>query len=41
MLIAFRAIVPAIFVVIPVVIAIVVPFPWPRYAARNKADQYK
>jgi hypothetical protein len=41
MLIAVDAIVPAIFVVIPMVIAIVVSFPWTRYAARNKADQYE
>jgi len=41
MLIAVPAIVPRIFVVIPMVIAIIGPFPWPRYAARNEADQYE
>jgi hypothetical protein len=39
MLIAITAIVPSIFVVIPMVIAIVVAFAWPNHAAHNKADQ--
>ena len=39
MLIAISAIVPSIFVVIPMVIAIVVAFAWPNHAAHNKANQ--
>jgi len=39
MLITIRAIVPSIFVVIPMVIAIVVAFVWPGHAAHNKANQ--
>jgi hypothetical protein len=38
MLIAFRAIVPRIFVIVPMVIAIIVAFAWPTHAADNKAD---
>jgi len=39
MLIAISAIVPRIFVVIPMVIAIIVAFAWARHAADSKADQ--
>ena len=39
MLIAISASVPSIFVVIPMVTAIVVAFAWPNYAAHNKANQ--
>jgi hypothetical protein len=38
MLIVVRAIVPAILVVIPMVVAIVIAFARPWEAARNKAD---
>ena len=39
MLIAITAIVPSIFVVIPMVVAVVVAFAWPNNAAHNKANQ--
>jgi hypothetical protein len=39
MLIAISAIVPTIFVVIPMVIAIVVAFAWPNHAADHKGNQ--
>jgi hypothetical protein len=39
MLIAISAIVPSIFVVIPMVIAIVVAFARPNHTAHNKANQ--
>jgi hypothetical protein len=38
MLIVLSAIVPRIFMVIPMVIAIIVAFAWPNHAAGNKAD---
>jgi hypothetical protein len=39
MIIAFTAIVPSIFVIVPMVIAIVVAFAWANNAAQNEADQ--
>jgi hypothetical protein len=39
MLIVVGAVVPAIFVVIPMVIAIIVAFAWPGYAASDEPDQ--
>ena len=39
MLIAISAIVPSIFMVVPMVIAIVVAFAWPDHAAYNQANQ--
>jgi hypothetical protein len=39
MLIAISAIVPSIFVVIPMVIAIIVAFAWPNHATRNEANK--
>jgi len=41
MLIALRAIMPSVFVVIPVLIAIIVAFAWPNKAAHDKAEQSK
>jgi hypothetical protein len=38
MLIAIAAVVPRIFVVIPMVITVIVAFAWPSHAADNKAD---
>jgi hypothetical protein len=38
-LIALRAIMPSVFVVVPVVIAIIVAFAWPNKAAHDKAEQ--
>jgi hypothetical protein len=39
MLIAVNAIVPCIFVIVPMVIAIIVTFAWANNAAQNEADQ--
>jgi hypothetical protein len=39
MLIALSAIVPSIFVVVPMMIAIVVAFAWANHAAHNQANQ--
>jgi hypothetical protein len=39
MLIAFRAIMPSVFVVIAVLIAIIVAFAWPNKAAHGKPEQ--
>jgi hypothetical protein len=39
MLIAIRAIMPRVFVIITVLIAVVVAFAWPDKAAHDKAEQ--